>query len=45
MNDQQLQEKFIDQCQPVLGSYVQSVSDTCWKLDTVEDVAQLARSL
>lgn len=45
MNDQQLQEKFIDQCESVLGSNVQSVSDACWKLESVDDVAQLAKSL
>jgi len=38
MTDKQLEEKFIDQCEPVIGQSARSISDTCWGLENVEDV-------
>ena len=46
MTDEQLKEKFVDQCLPVLGSDgVQQASETCWGLEASKDVGTIARDL
>lgn len=46
MTDTQLEEKFIDQCLPVLGSdCVQQASKACWGLEHSGDVREIARSI
>ncbi len=46
MTDAQLEEKFVDQCLPVLGSDgVQKASKACWALERSPDVGEIARSI
>ena len=45
MIDKQLEEKFVDQCLPVLGDHTQKISDQCWKIGQAKDVAEVARIL
>jgi aconitate decarboxylase len=46
MTDAQLEQKFIDQCLPILGSdRVQQASQSCWSLESSMDVGQIARSI
>jgi aconitate decarboxylase len=40
MTDQQLEEKFLDQCELVIGKSAKTVSDTCWSLEHAEDVGR-----
>lgn len=42
LSDQRLQEKFVDQCQKVLGADVSVASDALWNIENVEDVADIA---
>lgn len=41
MTDKQLEEKFVDQCEPVIGQSAQCISDSCWALEDIEDVGSL----
>jgi len=45
MTNEQLTEKFIDQCLPVLGDRTKEVSDEVWKIDQSKDVAEIAKIL
>jgi aconitate decarboxylase len=46
MTDLQLEEKFIDQCLPVLGSEgAEQASKACWGLESSTDVGQTARNV
>lgn len=45
MSDSQLEEKFVDQCRPVLGDRSQAVSDQCWKIGDAKDVSDILGSL
>jgi len=45
LTDENLEEKFIDQCLPVLGDRTQAVSQQCWKIGEASDVAEIARTL
>jgi aconitate decarboxylase len=46
MTDAQLEEKFIDQCLPVLGAIgAQQASKSCWGLEGSSDVRQIAKSI
>lgn len=45
MTDEQLMAKFVDQCQPVLGSHTQQVSDALWKVENAPDIARLIKRL
>ena len=45
MTDEQLQKKFIDQSELVIGKSAQAASDVCWKLEEVEDVSRLIAQL
>lgn len=43
MSNTELQEKFLDQCQPVLGADVsKKASDLCWGLERVADVCDIS---
>ena len=46
MTDAQLEEKFVDQCLPVLGLVgAQQASKACWGLENLGDVGEIARSI
>lgn len=45
MSDEQLEEKFLDQCLPVLGDRTQAVSDRCWKIGEAKDIAEIVKLL
>jgi aconitate decarboxylase len=46
MSDAQLTEKFLDQCQPVLGlDQAQKASEWCWALEKQEDIRQIGELL
>ena len=45
MTDEQLKEKWVDQCVTVLGSATKAASDTCWGMASAKDVAEIARAL
>ena len=45
MTDEQLEKKFIDQTELVIGKSAQAASDACWKLEGVEDVSRLVAQL
>ena len=46
MTDAQLEEKFVDQCQPVLGSdRAHQASKACWELEKSNDVGDIAKGL
>lgn len=45
MSKGQLEEKFIDQCLPVLGERVSEVSERCWALGESDDVSVVLHSL
>lgn len=45
MDDRQLEEKFIDQCDPVLGQSTKAASDACWRLAETDDVSILLAQL
>lgn len=42
MSDAQLTEKFLDQCEPVLGSeQAKKASEWCWELEKIGDIRQI----
>lgn len=46
MSDEQLQKKFFDQCELVIGGdSAQAASDACWKLEGVGDISTLIARL
>jgi len=45
MTDEQLEKKFIDQTELVIGNSAQTASDLCWKLEEVDDVSRLVAQL
>jgi len=45
MTDEQLEKKFIDQTELVIGKSAQAASDACWKLEEVDDVSKLVAQL
>lgn len=45
MTDSQLEKKFLDQCERVLGDCAKDVSDLCWKVEAADDMAEFMRSL
>lgn len=45
LDEQRLQEKFLDQCQKVLGDGTKAASDALWKLEDVEDIATITKIL
>jgi aconitate decarboxylase len=45
MTDEQLEKKFIDQAELVIGESAQAASDACWKLEDMDDVSQLIAQL
>jgi len=45
MTDEQLEKKFIDQAELVIGKSAQAASDICWKLEEVDDVSRLVAQL
>jgi len=45
MTDEQLEKKFIDQSELVIGKSAQAASDICWALEDVEDVANTVAEL
>ena len=45
MSDEQLEEKFVDQCMPILGDQTQKISQQCWNIGKAKDVMDVARIL
>ncbi|KAM0313346.1 hypothetical protein ACHAO8_005583 [Botrytis cinerea] len=45
MDDQMLQQKFVDQCAAVLGESGKEASDACWDIENAKDVADIARRI
>jgi len=45
MSDDMLREKFEDQCKTVLGEGVKKASETCWGIESVEDMREIVRVL
>ena len=45
MTDEQLEKKFTDQSELVIGKSAQAASDVCWTLEDIEDVSQLIAQL
>lgn len=45
LDEARLQEKFLDQCQKVLGDDVEAASKTLWDLEKVEDIASITKGL
>lgn len=43
LDDQRLQEKFVDQCERILGSDINTASETLWGIEDVEDVAAITK--
>lgn len=45
MNDDMLQQNFVDQCVSGLGDNVQAASEACWNIESVNDMADVAKLL
>jgi len=45
MTNEQLEKKFVDQAELVIGKSAQAASDACWKLEEVDDVSRLVTQL
>ena len=45
MTDEQLERKFIDQSELVIGKSAQAASAACWALEDADDVSQLVAQL
>lgn len=43
LDEQSLQEKFVDQCQRILGVDANAASDALWKVENVEDIAAITK--
>ena len=45
MTDEQLEDKFVDQCLPVLGDRTRQISKLCWSVGHAPDVAKILQQL
>ncbi|ROV90347.1 hypothetical protein VMCG_09717 [Cytospora schulzeri] len=45
LDEHRLQEKFLDQCQKVLGDGTKAASDALWAIEDVEDIATITKIL
>ncbi|ROW08666.1 hypothetical protein VPNG_06460 [Cytospora leucostoma] len=45
LDEHRLQEKFLDQCQRVLGDDTKAASDALWKLEDVRDIVSITKIL